>query len=113
MPLEEIQKKLVGCWNYRIVKTLHFEKIRQPFHQISDKDIEENLKNPSKLAIAEVEYWTNARKKFILWFRLSNTTGHKYYVEIDDIEKTIKIITGVKLRLRWQKKVEKYGKRKN
>lgn len=46
-----------------------------------------------------------------MWFKLSNTTGHKYYVEIDDVEKTIKIITGVKIRVRWQRKAEKHGKR--
>ncbi len=61
--------------------------------------------------MAEIDFWSDSRKKLKLWFRLSNTTGHKYYVEIDDSERTIKIITGVKIRIRWQRKAGKHVKR--
>ena|SRR3989344_1646863 len=113
MAREDIAKKLAECRGYKIIKTLHFEQFKQPFEQISDELLEENLRNPRRLIIAEVDYWGEFRKKLKLWFRLSNTTGHKYYIEIDEIERTIKVITGVKLRVRWQRKVEKHVKQKH
>ncbi len=112
MPQYDIAKKLAECRQYKIAKTLHFEQFKQPFEQISDEVLEENLRNPKRLIIAEVDFWGDHRKKLKLWFKLSNTTGHKYYIEIDDTEKTIKVVTGVKLRLRWQRKVEKHVKQK-
>ncbi|GEM_PF-1806958 len=112
MNQNDVLKKLESCRGYRIVKTLHFEQFKQPFEQISDTVLEENLRNPSNaFVMAEVDFWGDFRKKLKLWFKLSNTTGHKYYVEIDDVEKTIKIITGVKIRVRWQRKAEKHVKR--
>src|SRR3989338_6640124 len=112
MPLDEVVKKLIECRNYTIIKTLHFEQFKQPFEQISDEDIEKHFRNPKQLVIAEIDNWGQLRKKLKLWFKLSNTTGYKYYIEIDEKEKTIKIVTGVKLRVRWQKKVEKHVKQK-
>ena len=112
MSLDKVVNELLKCRNYKIIKTLHFEQFKQPFEQISDGILEDNLRNPKNLKVAEIDYWLDNRKKLKLWYKLSNTTGHKYYIEIDDIEKTIKIVTGVKLRIRWQKKVEKHVKQK-
>lgn len=113
MPEDKIIRKLEECAGYRITKTLHFEQFKQPFEQISDAVLEDNLRNPTKaLVMAEVDFWGEFRQKLKLWFKFSNTTGHKYYVEIDGIEKTIKIITGVKVRVRWQRKVGKHGKKR-
>ena len=61
MSLEKVVNELLKCCNYKIIKTLHFEQFKQPFEQISEVILEENLRNPRNLRVAEIDYWLDNR----------------------------------------------------
>ena len=103
--MEDLLKILENCQDYKIKITLH-AKLKLEHEQISPEEIFENLRNPDKIS----HYVVEGGNKYILYFKLSNSIGHKYVIEINHYEKEIKVITVVKLRIRWQKKAEKYVK---
>ena len=103
--MEDLPGILEDSSGYKINITLH-AKLKIDHEQLSEDEICENLKNPGKLH----HYVVEGGNKYILYFKLSNSIGHKYVIEINHYEKEIKVITVVKLRIRWQKKAEKYVK---
>ena len=101
--VENAKRELKKRWNFKIDIRLH-AKLKSMSEQINEEEVKENLRNPDKLAaVRQIDKF-----KFILYFKLSNTLVHKYIVDFRDFEKTIRIVTVVKLRIKWQKGVEKY-----
>ncbi|MDO8627964.1 MAG: hypothetical protein Q7K42_05855, partial [Candidatus Diapherotrites archaeon] len=73
---------------YTLVFSVH-SKLKSATEQISLEEVEENIKNPKNLYVYEKE----DALKYKLYFKLSNSIAHKYVVEINKFEKTIKIVT--------------------
>jgi len=105
MNLEDFKKKLIEARNYLIDFGLHVT-LHADSKNVSLEEVEENLRSPGKLAGIKQE----DNNKFICLFKLSNTLTHKYVIRFKPDERIIKVITVIKIRNRWQKKVRKHGR---
>ena len=105
--LERIKDKLSKLRSIAINISLH-AKLKLGVEGILEKDVIENLRHPEALGAAVQD--RKNKNKFILWFRQSNSISHKYVIEFQEPLNQVEVVTVVKLRIKWQKRLDKHAR---
>ena len=104
MDFEAEKRRLVDVSSYSISYDIH-SKSRLAVRNISSEDVEENLRDPKRLAF--VRYDKQDRTKRDYYFRMSNSITHRYIVQFDDYNRRVKVLTVIKIRNKWQYKMDR------
>lgn len=104
MDLESEKKRLKKASKYTIKFTVHAEQ-RLDLRNISKSDVEDNLRDPEKLTFVKLDKQDKYKKEYYFW--LSNTLTHKYIVRIDDHNRVLNVITVIKIRNKWQRRINR------
>lgn len=103
--LAEILRKLSS--EYEVVFTKH-AKLRLERRQIEKQAVLDNLQNPESLKLVEqLKTQKTNEAKYKLWFVPFKRIAYVYVIVINHSKRKIFVITAFKVRLDWQKKVEK------
>ena len=103
---EGLREKLREIAHYAIVFTNHAE-LRLAKRQIEKRIVVNHLRNPAALKLAEKIFAEKDCEKYKLWFVPFKKIAYVYVIVINHLEQKIVVITVIKQRLDWQKKVEK------
>ena len=105
MNLEEFKRKLSSYRHEDVVITPH-AALRAEIRNISKEDIIDNIVNPKRLKTFGLE--NEREKKYNCWFEYGKNMGQFYVIVLNG--KSI-VVTVIKIRTRWQKRVENYVKK--
>lgn len=103
---ESLREKLMKIAHYAIVFTSHAE-LRLAKRQIERGIVVNHLRNPIALKLVEKILAEKNFEKYKLWFVPFKKIAYTYVIVINHLEQKIVVITVIKQRLDWQKKVEK------
>jgi len=104
---EEVIKSLKRFGLPDIVFTDH-ATIQATVRQIPLDEIRDNLLNPRRLSYAEKQPAYKGETKYNCYFRYSKSLAHRYVIVINA---KVLIVTVIKIKKRWQKRLEKHGKK--
>lgn len=90
-----------------IVITDH-ARLQATVRQIDLEEVKRNILNPVRLVFAEKQTAAGANEeKYNCYFKYSNTLAHRYVIVIN--AKAV-VVTVIKIRKKWQRRMEKYAK---
>ena len=107
MGVEDFKARLRGYSEGAIIIGPHAID-RATIRNISVQEIRGNIHNPERLRIVIPEQ-RGGEMRFKCYFDYSNNLAHMYVLVLN---KSIKVVTVIKIRKKWQKIVERYGKAK-
>jgi hypothetical protein len=103
--ISAFRKKLSSYSEESILLSRHAE-LRCELRDISKKDIVENIRNPHRLKQFGLQ--DSVKRVYDCWFEYSKNLGHHYVIVLNG---NVLVVTVVKIRTRWQKRVESYAKK--
>ncbi|MCK4326863.1 MAG: hypothetical protein KAW41_00115 [Candidatus Diapherotrites archaeon] len=104
---KEVLKKLKGLQQGSIVFTTH-AALQAKVRQVSLEEVEKNLLSPRRLRYAERQASRKGESKYNCYFGYSRTMVHRYVIVIN--AKAV-VVTIIKIKKRWQRRIEKRGKK--
>lgn len=104
---KELLRKLDGLGSNDIVFTHHAE-IQSMVRQIDLGEVRKNLLNPHRLKYVEKQPSRKGETKYDCYFGYSKTQAHRYVIVINA---KLVVVTIIKINRRWQRRIEKHGKK--
>ena len=108
MNKEDFARKLAEIGYYGISFTSHAE-LRLLQRQIDKKTIIGHLRNPESLKVVERLHSESSGEKYKLWFIPHRRIAYIYVVIINNSKQRIVVVTAIKQKLRWQKRVNRHA----
>lgn len=85
-------------------------EIRMKQRNIDAQLVENHLKNPETLKLAEKLPSQEGEEKYKLWFVPSKRTAYIYVIVLKETSHNITVVTAARQKLAWQKKVQKHAR---
>lgn len=104
---EELAAKLARFGPSDIIFTDHCQ-LRAAVRQISLEEVKSNLLGPRRLAYASRQPSRPGEAKYDCYFRYSKSLAHRYVIVINN---KLVVITAIKVRKRWQRRLERHAKK--
>lgn len=82
--------------------------IQARVRQIDPEEIKNNILNPKRLKYAEKQSARKGETKYNCYFSYSKSLSHRYVIVIN---KKAVIVTVIKIKKRWQRRLERHGKK--
>lgn len=108
MDTANFERKLREVSYYQIIFSRHAE-LRLTQRQIDKETVMGHLRNPEPLKIVERLRAREKGEKYKLWFIPHRRIAYIYVVVINNARECIIVVTVIKQRLNWQKRVKKYA----
>lgn len=88
-------------------KTFEYSQIRSLRSLEALNEVRQNIINPKRLVIAEKQFAERGEEKYDCWFDYSKALAHRYVIILTKSQ--VRVVTVIKVRKKWQEKVERYA----